>query len=460
MSRHTSARAGAVSSQETAASRCAHWISAASVETLPCAVLDLVRDSIVDTLGVSLAGARHPASEKILRVVEAVGGQEQAQVFGTGLRSSAVHAAMPNAYTAHVLDFDDTHTQAIAHVSAPVLAAAWAAAQASGAAGVDLLAAHAVGMEVCSRMARAMSGRDDHGWHLTGVAGTLGAAAAASRAYRLCSADTASALAIASTMTSGMRVHRGTGAKSMSPAHAASSGVLAAVSAAAGISGNTAFFEHPRHGFLRTFGFDGDPAGITRGLGEDFSLLGIAAKPYPSGVTSHPAIECALEVCASSAATVLPELVEKVTVRVNPLGLELTGNPAPQSGLESKFSIVHAVSVALLDRRVTLDSFSDASVARDDVRSMLQRIQVTSCEDLAKDEAAMRVDLTSGEVLQTRTRARGSSTRPLTSHDIRQKFLELHEDAAGTARSARILDGISALQEEPDLDVVSGLLAG
>ena len=40
--------------------------------------------------------------------------------------------------------------------------------------------------------------------------------------------------------------------------------------------------------------------------------------------------------------------MERVDLKVHPLVLELTGKKSPQSGLESKFSVYHAVAVALV----------------------------------------------------------------------------------------------------------------
>lgn len=445
---------------DTVAWTLAQWITSSTTASLPSIVTQAARDSMTDTLGVALAGAAHPASAKILNVVQSLGGKAQADVFGTNIRTSSTHAALANAYLAHVLDFDDTHTQAIAHVSSPVFAAALAASQAGDSTGEDLVTAHAMGLEVSSRIAVAMNGRDDHGWHLTGIAGTLGAAAAASRALRLTPYEAATALGISSTMASGMRVHRGTGAKSMSPAHAASSGVLAAVLSAAGMSSNTAFFEHPQHSFLTTFGFDTAPSSVVESLGSKFAMLQIAPKPYPSGITSHPAIDSALDILAREATLLTNPAIETVTVRVHPLALELTGNPKPQSGLEAKFSIVHAVATALLDHRISLDSFTDETVIRSDVRELQRRIIVMPDKGLTRQQASITIDLSSGDALTGTSTARGTAARPLSSVDIRQKFLELNQGTIGLDRCERIFDHIETLHTAVSLDAFGFAVSG
>lgn len=457
--RHDPAEVTRHTEDHSVAATLAQWIASSTVDSLPPSAVQRARDSITDTVGVALAGVAHPASSKILGVVESLGGKAQAVVFGTDMRTSSTHAALANAYLAHVLDFDDTHTRAIAHVSSPVLAAALAAAQAGGSTGEDLLTAHTVGMEVCSRVAVAMAERDDHGWHLTGLVGTLGAAAAAARALRLTHHESAAALGIASTMASGMRVHRGTGAKSMSPAHAASSGVLAAVSAAAGMSSNTAFFEHQRHGFLTTLGFETDPRLIVEGLGSDFAMLQIAAKPYPSGITSHPALDCALDLLAQGPKPPPSDAIESVAVQVHPLALELTGIQEPRNGLEAKFSIVHAVAIALLDHRITLDSFTDNAVIRPDVRALHRRITVVPDESVTRQQGVITVHLSSGEVLTGTSTARGTAARPLSSGDIRQKFLDLNEGTIGLERCEHILHQIATLHRATSVEAF-GLAVG
>ena len=50
----------------------------------------------------------------------------------------------------------------------------------------------------------------------------------------------------------------------------------------------------------------------------------------------------------------------------------------PRSGLEGKFSMPYLIARALVDGNITLDTFTDEAVRREDVRQLLQRVDM--CE--------------------------------------------------------------------------------
>ena len=141
----------------------------------------LRRRALLDTVGVTLAGAAEPAARIVQRVVEQ-DGSGPCRVLGTALRASAANAALANGTAAHALDYDDMCFVSLAHPSAPLVAAALAAAEVAGASGRALLDAYVVGFELEGRLGRAMNPRHyQRGWHCTSTLGTIGAAAAASR---------------------------------------------------------------------------------------------------------------------------------------------------------------------------------------------------------------------------------------------------------------------------------------
>src|SRR2546426_7186217 len=71
---------------------------------------------------------------------------------GISERLPAPQAAFANGMLCHGLDFDDTHTDAVCHVSAVMAPAALAAAEARGASGAKLLAALVAGNEIAIRI--------------------------------------------------------------------------------------------------------------------------------------------------------------------------------------------------------------------------------------------------------------------------------------------------------------------
>lgn len=434
------------------------WVASTAHDDLPAEVRAKAAQGVLDGLGVALAGSRHPASRPVTTLVTDLGGRPEASVLGSGLRTSSVDAALANAYYAHVLDFDDTHVDAIVHVNAPVLAAALATAEATGASGAALLAAQAIGMEVTSRMAVAMEEHHDHGWHLTGVAGAFGAAAAAASVLRLDPERSAHALGAVSTMASGLRIHRGTGTKSLNPANAAANGVLAALAARAGMTSNPAVLDDARRGVLASHGVSTDPATLATGLGETYRMLGVEPKPYPCGVVVHAPVDAALDLLAEHRDRLTADPVESVALTVHPLVLELTGNPRPRTALETKFSVQHAVAVALLEGRLLPEHFGEDWAVRSDVVRLRDLVTATVDPGSSRHEATIRVRTRSGVELVRTSAARGTPARPMTTEDVEAKFRHLAAPVLGDGRAGEVVDHIRTLADTGKVSDLTALL--
>ena len=63
--------------------------------------------ALLDTIGVTLAGASEPAGQIVQQMVAAEGGAA-CTVVGASVRASAGGAALANGTAAHALDFDET----------------------------------------------------------------------------------------------------------------------------------------------------------------------------------------------------------------------------------------------------------------------------------------------------------------------------------------------------------------
>ena len=77
--------------------------------------------AVLDTVGVTLAGAAEPAARIVQRWWQPDGGGP-CRVLGTALRASAGNAALANGTAAHALDYDDMCFVSLAHPSAPLVA--------------------------------------------------------------------------------------------------------------------------------------------------------------------------------------------------------------------------------------------------------------------------------------------------------------------------------------------------
>jgi 2-methylcitrate dehydratase PrpD len=415
----------------------ARYLVTSRWEDIPERVRHEARRALLNWLGCAIGSCRHETVERALAAVQPFCGPPQAAVLGRAERVDILHAALLNGISSHVLDFDDTHVRAI-HPSAPVLPALLAYAEWRKVGGARLLHAFVLGVEAEERIG--LSVFPEHyeaGWHITGTAGVFGAAAAAGRLLGLDEQKMAWALGIAATQSAGLQEMFGTDCKSLHPGRAAQGGLTAALLAARGFTSSERAVEAPR-GFARVLSTRFDPAVITEGLGSRYELLSNMYKPYACGLVVHAAIDGCIGLMRENG--LAPDAIEAVDLTVGPLVRKLTGNPAPQTGLEGKFSVYHAVAAAIVHGAAGEAQFSDACVR--DPRVVAVRNRVTTREDAAigRTEARVTIRTRDGRAFDRHVEhALGTLARPMSDADLEAKFRSL---AAGVLAPAAIDESI------------------
>ena len=281
----------------------ATWVSALRYEHLPTDVVQTVRKCLLDAIGCGLYGRDQACATIIADWLSAgavvSGASGAASAWGDSLPRLRTHdAALLNGVAAHSFELDDFHNAKL-HPGAAIIPAAVAVAESIGAGGKELITAIAAGYEVMIRTSKALNPTVARlrGWHLTGVCGPLGAAAAAASLYGLDRLQTAWALGLGGTQGSGLWAFNADGAmsKRFHAGRAAQSGVIAAELAARGFSGPTQIYEASDGSFLGAFSTDSSMEVLTHNLGTEFHLVTIGNKPYPSCASTHAYIDAALQ---------------------------------------------------------------------------------------------------------------------------------------------------------------------
>ena len=77
--------------------------------------------------------------------------------------------------------------------------------------------------------------------------------------------------------------------------------------------------------------------------------------------------------------------------KVHPLVLELTGKRAPQTGLEGKFSVYHAVAAAIVDGAVGEKQFSDQAVRNPATVALRDRVTAVVDPAIAEDQVRITI---------------------------------------------------------------------
>ncbi|HXP94466.1 MAG TPA: MmgE/PrpD family protein [Candidatus Binatia bacterium] len=414
---------------------------------LPAPVAHEAKRSLFNILAVAIGASRHEGVEIILRVAGHSGGTPTVPIAGRAERADAQYGSLANGFAAHVDDYDDTHLVTVIHPSAAAMATLLGMLAYTRPSGARALTAFALGCEVQLRVGVAISpAHYDHGWHITGTCGVLGAAAAAAWLLELDADRTAQALGIAASSLLGHRESFGSMVKAFHAGKAAANGILAAILAQRGFTAPPDALEAP-HGFADVTSIPHRIGELDVDLRKNFELLKNTYKPYPCGIVAHPAIDAAV---ALSPRIAQPAAIERVTVRCHPLVPELMGNPDPHDGLQARFSAIHGVAAGICDGRVGLAQFSDERVIRDDVRALRAKTELSPQSDVARDEVRVEVRLSDGTRFEEHVEhARGSLERPLTDKELFAKAQAL-VDPIFPGRTAKLREAVGTLADAPE----------
>ncbi len=422
------------------------FITAPYPHDTPAIARRVAATGFVDCIGVMIAGAREPVTVKLLTAVREQGGRTQARILLSGQRALAEQATLVGTAAAHALDYDD---YAFAnHPSALLVPAILAEAESIGADGAAMLDAYLTGYEAWAVI---MNREPDHlhskGWHPTGVFGPLGVAAALARLRRLDAGQTSNALGLAVAHGGGVMDNFGTDAKAYQGARAAAAGVTAVRLARHGVSAGGQALDGSG-GLLAALSPRGkaDRTRAASQLGRDWysAKHGLNIKLHPTVGASQRAIDAAVQLHRDAA--VPPAEIARAIATVGEKHAAVMRFPQPVNALEAKFSLEFGVAAGLIAGRVGLAELQDEFVQRDDVQTLMQRVEVVTKADddplypVGAKEDIVELHTRDGRhiVSEPVQRARGHGHNPLTDDELWDKFAACTA-AAMAAQESRAL---------------------
>jgi len=441
----------------------ATFIEKTRISEMPGPVVQKAKQLVTDLLGVATAGSREKPARIIQGFIEEQNARGSATIIGTAQRSHPTASSLANGISGHVLDYDDVSEPMYGHPTVAVLPACLALGEELDVSGKDLLESYIIGLEVTVKLSYGMNpAHYEHGWHSTCTLGSMGAAAAAAKLLGLTGEQLRTALALAASQAGGLQQNFGTMIKPFHSGRAAENGVLAALLAQRGWTGDQNILEAPL-GFFHLFCGPGhyDAERCVNSLGKPFEIdrPGIILKKYPSCAFSHPAIDAALIITQDPQYDV--SKLERVEGQIHSLADQILIHRNPQTGLEAKFSMEACVALALLDGRVNTKSFADRRLANKDFKEILKRVQrVVTVSDKKGPRgfgpAEVRVLLKGGDIMEARVeKAKGNAENPMTGEEIREKYLDCCSDVL-SQRS--IEKSLSLLQDLDGLDGIRPLM--
>jgi 2-methylcitrate dehydratase PrpD len=423
----------------------AGFITATKASDIPKEVAHLGKRSVLDGIGLALAGAVSHQAAISRKYFDALGiaSPTGSTVIGTSLRLPARFAAFANGLTIHADDFDDTQLAVakdrvyglLTHPTAPALPPVLALAERDRRSGIDLMLAYQVGVEVECKAAEAIFPRHyQHGFHSTATCGSIGAAAGAAKLLGLDRDAARRALSIGATQAGGLRENFGTMTKPFHAGRAAENGVFAAEIAALGFTASPNGLEADR-GFFRAAGGGFDASMIAGKLGDPwtFHSPGVSIKPHPSGSLTHPGMAVMMDLILEN--DIKPQQVKSVSVGTNHNMPNALIHHHPKNELQAKFSMEFCMAILLLERRAGLAEYTDEVVNRPDVQEMISKVDFgvhPEAEAAGFDKMTTIIEIVLENGKRIRGQAdfgKGSPSMPMTYEEVADKFRENAEFA-------------------------------
>jgi aconitate decarboxylase len=423
--------------------------------SIPVEAVEIAKQVCLDGIAVMIAGAREPlgVGRITLDYVQDLGGTPEASVVTGGFRTSALHAAYANGTLCHALDFDNTSIP-VNHPTSAALPAILAIAERKRATGQEVLSAIVLAFEVQGRMRLATRAIGANSiFHKPGVSGLMGAVTGAGKLLGLDVKSFCHAFGLAGSRAGSITVNTGTMTKASHAGHGARMGVEAALLAARGWTAHADVFGSGK--FFETFYCEKphEPELFLKNFGAPYYMVdpGVGFKKYPSNYFTHRAIDAALALRERH--DLKPERIERVAI-------DFPNFPhvarAPKTGLDGKFSVQYCTALALLDGKVSVESFSDARRFATDMEAMLHRTHVNLRDDISNDieqtYSIVRLYTTDGLELEARCDVpRGFPGVPLSRAERVGKFYDCVSEVLSPSIAAELLEAIESLDRRADI---------
>ena len=445
----------------------AGFASMIDYDQIPSSVRERAKILILDMVGVALR-SRHDAesTESLIRAVKRLGyGQGECTVIGDKDRYSPPGAALINGTLAHSLDFDDTHASGSIHPSAPIVPAAFSAAEMVGATGREVISAVIAGYEIQIRLSLAL-GPSEHynrGFHPTATCGVFGAAAAVGRIFKLSAAEISSAFGIALSQAAGSMqfLHEGGWTKRSHVGQAAMNGLIASTLAKEGFKGAVDPIEG-KAGFLNSYSPNADPSKAIDQLGSLWQTMSIAIKPYPSCRYSHAPMDGIRELMKKHRISV--NEVENISIGISQTAWNIIGGPEdqkqnPKGIVDGQFSMPFCAAVVLQEGNMIWDDYDQhindkntLALCKKVTTKVGRRAEAEFPENMA---ASVSIVTSRGEFKTFVKVPKGEPDNFITGTELRAKFDGLVKPFLGKTPTAIFADGLLSLERE---DSITSLL--
>jgi len=458
-------------------------------EDLPEEVVNEVKRYLYDSVGCALGGY-HTKDVNIMRdIYKDMGGKEETTVIGFGDKIPAVNSALVNSLMIRALDFNDIYWKEDPSHPSDLIPAALSMGELVGASMKEVIVAIVLAYEFEQRLCLfATPGIRERKWHhatLTQFVSPI----VAGKLLGLTEDQMVNAIGISGSHNHTIGCPTAgtlTMMKNTVDPMAVQSGVFAALMAQKGYSGTEKVFEG-KEGFMDAFigwnakdeinnptdmeGRDGVSSwnwnvdALVGGLGESFKILECGMKAFPTEALTHTHISCMINAMVNNDLDYTD--IKEVKVTAFAQAYDILFDPAkyrPASRETADHSLPYCMAVAMVDKKITTESFSDEKLNDPKVFEVIDKIKGEPSQEFeamfpAKQPSRVVVTTKDGRVFEEYMEfPKGDPREPMTMTDLENKFNSLSSDIISFDRQKEIKDMIFSCENMNIKDFMAKLV--
>jgi len=434
---------------------------------LPQDVIHEVQRYLYDSIGCAYGGY-HTKDVNILRDIYAgMAGKGEATLIGFGDKMPAVNATLVNSLMVRALDFNDIYWKEDPSHPSDLIPAALAVGEMVDASMKDVITAIVLAYEFEMRLCEfAVPGVRERKWHhatLTQFVSPI----VAGKLLGLSVEQMVNAIGI-----SGCHNHtigcptagKLTMMKNTVDPMATQAGVFAALMAQRGFSGTEAVFEG-KEGLMDVFGPDWDEEKLIGNLGEKFKILECSMKAFPTEALTHTHLSCTLKAIIDN--DIAYDQIESVTLTTIARACDILFDShkyRPESRETADHSLPYCVAAAIVDRKVTTQSFSHEKLKDPRIWEVIDKIKGVASEEFEKMFPAKQPSKVVVRTLEGKEYSayleypKGDPREPMTMEDLQAKFNALSESLLDEKRQSSLEKTIFSCQKMSTREFMAALV--
>jgi len=447
----------------------AHYARDLSFTDLSSEEVHGVKRFILDTLACAVGGYDGDSSKIIRSMVEELGGPRESTVVGCGTKVPCANAALANGAMVRYLDYNDSYLKMTEKFFTgwhpnELIPAALAIGERQHVNGRDLITAVALSYEIIGRFVDSITVKSlsNRGWHMATLAGFV-VPLYVGKLLKLTQEQMVNAIGIAGTHTPTLGAIDAPGeeynmTKNIGVPFVARNSIIAALLAQKGFTGPKRVIEGNRGIIESVLAGDFDTSVLLKS--RDYPTISqTIMKYFPAETCAQGALTALIKLANDH--NILPEQVKKIRIEVDTRGAEHIGDPAkryPHNKETADHSLYYLAAIAIVDRAVSVDSYTEDKFTDPTIRSLIERVTVEANPefDTFRTGGTVHIFTTDNQQFMCRVNyPKGHFQNPMTDEEIGEKFTIL---ASRFMNEKQIRQIINAVYHLEDLDDIGKLM--